>query len=71
MNKTQKARGKNMDKSQQISNKKYKKMAEVKLTKEEKRTFLKYWKTGIYKQLRHQNLISDIELMQLLEKSSH
>lgn len=60
-----------MDKSQQISNKKYKKMAEVKLTKEEKRTFLKYWKTGIYKQLRHQNLISDIELMQLLEKSSH
>jgi hypothetical protein len=71
MNKTQKARGKNMDKSQQISNKKDKKMAEVKLTKEEKRTFLKYWKTGIYKQLRHQNLISDIELMQLLEKSSH
>ena len=37
MNKTQKARGKNMDKSQQISNKKDKKMAEVKLTKEEKR----------------------------------
>lgn len=59
-----------MDKSQQISNKEDKKMAKVKLTKEEKRTFLKYWKTGIYKQLRHQDLISDIELMQLLEKSS-
>lgn len=54
----------------QISNKQDKKMVKVKLTKEEKRTFLKYWKTGIYKQLYHQNLISDIELMQLLEKSS-
>ena len=70
MNKTQKATGKNIDKSQQMSNRKDKKIAKVKLTKEEKRTFLKYWKTGVYKQLRHQNLISDIELMQLLEKSS-
>lgn len=70
MNKTQKARGKNMDKSQQTSNKEDKKIVKVKLTKEEKRIFFKYWKTGVYKQLRHQNLISDIELMQLLEKSS-
>lgn len=59
-----------MGKSQQILNKEDKKIEKVKLTKEQKRTFFKYWKTGIYKQLRHQNLISDIELMLLMEKSS-
>ena len=72
MNKNGEAKeGITMSKNQKTEKKDEKIMSKIKLTKDEKIKFFKYWKSGIYKQLHQQNLISDMQLMQLLEKSDH